>query len=348
MGPWRHFFAQRSLISRMVPREAIQILQRAWRARASRRLAQAARALRELATCAICQDECVHLVRCSNAHGCCLGCALSAEDNRCPLCRESRPLVPDATVASTLRALGTRLRCATCGIHSDVDACEEHRAWCPDHCFLCPVTGCAQCVPASEMASHVQHHAEVSVLHLHEGAYHLILGVRAHGTEGLIVTLDDTVVVVELAARRTLAIEQEQVMVVALRAYYPHARAPALHTTVQQVLPSLCDGTDWVEEHRLGVMAPMLASHEGLVASRVTAKLTPRSLVPEQARLLSITDAPPGTVLSHRMRRVGWRDLPSHAPLLTPLPAGVQHGLLIRLCFRVDATSCISEHVCQS
>ena len=78
-------------------------------------------------TCAVCQDECVRLVRCANGHRCCVGCALCAAA-RCPLCREPRALVAGRArgrdggvrAAAALRELR---RASAIGV-------EAHRAWC--------------------------------------------------------------------------------------------------------------------------------------------------------------------------------------------------------------------------
>jgi hypothetical protein len=328
---------------------AASIVQRAWRAHAARRFARVARQMRELSTCVICQDECVQLVRCDHGHGCCVGCALSSDDVRCPMCREARRVTTDATVVATLRALATRMRCAACGAHSTVDECETHRAWCPAHCFRCPVPSCTQCVAAALMGEHVKHHTDV--VRLTRGAgervrtYHLVIATTTVPPMNEIVVLhldNDIVVVVEICTRRTLSIEQECLIVLALRAYYPSARAPALGATVRQILPSRCgDAEAWAEEYRLGTVVPMLASREGVPAPRVSAKLSPRSLVPEDVAPMCAPNAAPGAAggLHARVRRAGLRDVPAKAPLLAPLPTGMQPGALVHLCLRAEGAA---------
>lgn len=318
----------------MRPTSAVVVLQRLWRVRASARHARAAAQLRAMAECVVCGDECAQLVRCAHGHACCVGCTLAASDTRCPLCREPRPATVDTSLAQALAACGTRLRCRACGVASDVADCEAHRAWCPAHRFVCPWSTCTHTVCAAEMAAHVRHHDRVHQLtRTREGCYHLVTALARPG-DAVVTCAGDTTVVLTTARRMPHHLHVQEasppMLHLHVRAYYASARAPALRATLRQLRVDGCDTRDaWSEEHRLGVVPPMIASRESVVLAGQTPALTPRALLAENfdhAQLV-LPDVDPGAEASAcigpQVRAAGLRDVPALTkPLASPLLDG--------------------------
>ena len=311
-----------------------RLIQRAWRAACTRRLVATRRTLRDLSTCVVCCDECTRLVRCANGHACCAGCTMSTEDNRCPVCREPRPLVHDAAFQSTLVAANARLACLACNVTIAPAMVEQHRAWCPSHRYVCPHHACTHCVPAAEMARHMFDHDDVLQLHAREdGAHHLVLALQS--VESVIALVGATVVVVTSAPLRRYP--DVGLMHVTVRAYYPGPMAPAVHCVVRQVRAS---DTQWVEEHRLGVIPPMLASREAAVVG-AGAVVTPRNTCVLAHDSGYVAEGPPN---AKKVRQAGLRDLPlSMTPLLR---LDVTNAVaLTHVLFREDAETCIADMV---
>lgn len=303
-----------------------------------------------MVTCSICHDECVRMVRCSNGHACCVGCALCTNDARCPLCRESRPLVPDTTICSFLEACGTRLKCYACDVCFAPRDCERHRAWCPEHQFVCPYPNCSQCVPAIAMADHVMHHPSVPALTRSiDGSYHMVLAFQSRANECLIACVNDTTVVISNGLRRVVALgsQADPPMMVSMRAYYASGGAAPLRATVRQMSVSACDDAGgWLEEHRIGIVTPMMASREAVVSNGVTAMLAPRSFVLESQMdsHMIIPNARPGitTGLQERVCQAGIRDMPTNLPPLASLEPHTPTAL-VHVCFREDGRMSISD-----
>jgi hypothetical protein len=327
-------------------------VQRAWRACASRRSGRAARALRDAACCVVCGDECALVVRCHAGHACCTGCvACVGADLRCPVCRQPRPLVPDASFARALDACGVRLRCGGCGAHTPARRTEAHRAWCPAHAFVCPCDGCTRALATRDgLAAHVRSHARVHApLRAADGAVHAVVALDArtpHPSRVVLVVCSSSsslplwspsaasVVVVLTSApegRPTL-------LRVTAHAYYPSAECRPLRATLRTMTVTGADDAEgWTEEHRLGVVPPVLASREALAedACAVSALLSPRcawygnavALHP-RAPLLAVSSARPGHVpldLAARATQAGIRDVPS-----TLSPLARSHELMMR------------------
>lgn len=328
--------------------DAVLLVQRRWRRRASRRMGVATATLRGMVTCAVCHDECVRLVRCSNGHACCVGCAMCATDTRCPLCRENRPLVPDTTVLPLLEACGTRLQCASCRTSLVPRQVEKHRAWCAEHRFLCPWSNCSQCVHALSMADHVRGHPNVPALTRRlDGGYHLVVALLSRVSESIVCCVEDATIVISNGAQRIAVFgsPKEPPMMLTLRAYYASGTSRALRATVRQHMVSSCDQKDaWVDEHRVGVISPMIASREAVVSTSTVAALTPRTLIVDSMVMhtphIMLPDARPGHTpgLGDRIRRNGMRDLP---PAMLPMNAVADAhtpAALVHICIRDDPT----------
>ena len=337
---------------------AARRVQRAWRACAARRLVAAGGALRALATCAVCQDECVRLVRCANGHGCCVGCALCASDMRCPLCREPRPLVAERVLADTMAACGLRLRCASCGVSSAIADVEAHRAWCPAHRYVCPHAACAQCVSAGAMAAHVAaHHSDgvPRLLRAADGARHVVAAFALRlASDSLVLEVGGAVVVVRTWPKYLSALALSEAgppaLQLAARAYYPAPTARALCLTVRLLRVVGCETPEaFCEEHRLGVVPPMLASRESCVMCNVAATLVPRTVYappPQHPRLpdvnpFCVVPARPGAGLAARARHAGLRDLP--AVQLPLAPATATPVAFVHLALREDVRVAIGD-----
>lgn len=256
---------------------AARVLQRAWRARSSHLLAVTRRALRELAECCVCRDECVQTVRCPNGHARCLGCFESSVNNfRCPVCRcACTSSAPDRTFELVVCVARLPYECGTCGQHIPASACEAHRAWCPAHQFRCVAGSCPELCVAEDMAAHVARAHGVPTLSVQRGGvYHAVVALHrgsASPDTPALVCVGSTVVVFNLYAhlmprpggplfghRRSIAAS------LYVRACYSSPLAPALHLTVRQLRLADClTPNSWTDEHRCGMITPLLASHVG-------------------------------------------------------------------------------------
>lgn len=330
------------------------VVQHHWRVRASHQLQATRATLRELCVCAVCRDECVRVVRCPNGHATCVGCTLSASDTRCPVCRDSRALNLDSMVATALEACGARLKCATCGQHSAVAHHERHRAWCAAHRFVCPWATCMQCVAARDMSTHVLGHGNVPrLVRQLDGTYHLLLATTPRTNDAWLVCVGNATVVLTNATPRRLVAAEHNLVHIGARCYYAGPDASVVRLVMRQLLVSQCADRDhYTEEHRIGVVPPMIASREAIVANGVPSILATRALLADGetsatdlATTFAIPDVRPGTTpgLVERAKRVGLRDLPPASPPLTQLPDGLTPACLLHFCFRVDPTTTIGS-----
>lgn len=310
---------------------AATIVQRAWRRVCTRRLVATRTAMRDMSVCVVCRDECVDHVRCGNNHACCVGCALSASDQRCPMCRETRSLVADAGLPVVMAAAGVRLLCAACNVHLDSKDVEFHRAWCPMHRFVCPWEQCAQCVPAAEMATHVRAHGVPCLTPDDAGDVHFHAAVRP--TTSFVVVVGDAVVVLTLAAGSFRRGGEPACAFVSLRAYYASSDARLLTARVRQLRVS----GEWVEDHRLGGVKPMLATREVAVGT-LSAALTPRSMCDEPFDALVFTGVPTPANLQN-VKRAGVQDV-SAAPAASLLLPNAHTVALLHVTLTRESTSC--------
>ena len=351
---------------------ATAAIQRAWRARCSRAHARLAATLRQLAVCAVCHDECVQVIRCRNGHACCEGCELSSADTRCPMCRVPRAYARDVTLERVLRAADPALRCTACGAAVRPRECERHRAWCPAHRFVCPAPGCTATVGARDMAAHVARHVAAGEAHAlrrrADGTYGLVVGVTRAAGETFVLALDGArgrggergdergdgddrgaVVVVTVVPQRTrvnlLPAHQHDwpLLHVQLYAFYPGPTAPAIVATVRQLRAADCDAPGgFLEEHRSGAVAPMLASRENVLLGVGGPLIAARSILhhdaaaaPASDRPLVRPDAAPSPELGRAVRAHGVRDPPLDRTSL-PADPGAQCAIL-QIGLRLDA-----------
>lgn len=280
-------------------------IQRAWRAKCSRRLSSLATRLRELSTCVVCGDECTLVRRCPHAHACCLGCSASMDDVRCPMCREACHPVVDGAFDLVLRAARARMKCGTCGVHVDADACETHRAWCPGHSFACPSgsDACPRAILRSDVATHAVAHHGARVLADQDGrGTHTVAVAFSRADDGplLAVVGGDTLVVLAVTSVLPGVLRDPRdlgALRLHARAYYPSPHSPPVRATVRHVrLASRDDASDsegedgsawWWDEFRF-VVRPVLASSELVDQGASTAPLlSPRSFLPRGALLSS-------------------------------------------------------------
>ena len=313
-----------------------QWIQQTWRNRHPPPPPTAAKyALRALATCAVCSDECVKLVRCARGHACCMGCATAARDPRCPVCREWRPLTPDAGVRCAIEACRVSLRCSTCGKMSSAATCEHHRAWCPAHEFVCPHASCMKCTSAAGMAAHALTHANtVRLSASSDGGYDVLVVLP------LVAIRSPEPIVVVCASLATVVIEPSivrtddamPIVMISMRAYYASDSTPGLKARMRQLDAE--DLTEWTEEHRTGAVAPVLASHETYTHA-ISVPMSPRSHIGVSplvaARVRNIVIAiPPGRKVADMLpslQDIGLRRMgASYSP---GLPAVLAHVHLL-------------------
>ena len=300
----------------MTPRQlvAARRLQRAWRAANSRALCRSRRALRELAVCCVCHDECVRLVRCRNGHARCVGCALSGDDLRCPVCREVRPPAVDASLPTALRECRVSLTCGTCRKRVSVAECEHHRAWCPAYRFICPWVNCMQCLTTADLAAHVLTHEYVPRLRRP-----LAVTVALEASDSLTCVVGARATVVTISSRPIFEGGAGLVQI-KLRGYYASDADPPLVATVQQLH---CVTLDVVEEHRIGIVSPVLASREasdvgtGCVLEHKSAAIAPGPPI-------CVPDVPALLTRSQRARLLPIPALPLHH-VVVPTPAALLH-----------------------
>lgn len=334
---------------------AVLQLQHAFRTRRSRRLAHLEAHLRDMARCVVCADECVRMVRCANGHGVCVGCQLNSVvlDQRCPVCREHRSATAvDASFESLARAARVAFRCQTCQASVLAGECEDHRAWCTHHHFTCPHPTCAHSCLAADMGAHWR---QIHARHTHsvpgDGEYHVVAAFPPSTHEDLtaFVLGDDreTTVIVSLTqqVRRvpvSISSYAADVLVqLHLRAIYPSRDAPAVVCTMRQLRVPDCGGVPnaWVEEHRHGLVVPVVASREGLRETFYDGPvIKPRSTLladDDVMKPLVCVGAPPtDPTVATRVRRYGLRDVGG-----APAAAGNVRVALFHFTFRcVDET----------
>ena len=335
---------------------AARQVQGEWRRHASQRFARVQAMLREMCKCVVCGDHCTHMVRCSNGHTCCGGCAIGggnpAADRRCPMCRETRALVADSSVPAMLDMCGTTMRCGMCAARLTARDCERHRAWCPRYEFVCPWPACQHCACAKDMAGHVRGHRGVHVLtRTRDGTYHAMLAMVL-SNDLQVFCVGDAVVVLTATVRRVLggatALDDAAhttvapQLHVAARAYYPSGDAPVVSASLRQLSVEQCEHHNlWLEEYRIPEVPPMIASREAIMVGGSTGvTLTPHSLMLDAASSSSHLGAPSAVTVSlpnHqpggvtrvaylKMRNLGIRSLPTAMrpldtvdPTLTPV-----------------------------
>lgn len=322
--------------------EACLLLQRGWRSAVARRHARTLESLRSMLTCIVCHEEGASLTRCSNGHGCCMSCTSHMTDARCPMCRERRNAAPDRTLRILGNASGIRLLCGACSTRQPFAEFDRHRAWCPEHRFLCPAVSCNACVPSSGMAAHVLSHDGVHELSPDDdGDYHAIVA-ATHGNNPHILCIGGTAVVVSYTpmARRTpihvaldLSTNLHPMIHMHARAFYPSGRSAALNLTVTQYALADIDVGDWKSVHRCGVVAPALASREVLEVPMPI--LIPESRAPNDASLPTLIDSAPGLHWTADIfREAGVKDDRSYD---RPEDGSTTRLALLHLVFRPDA-----------
>ena len=337
---------------------AATLIQRSWRTLASRRFCSVSTQLRDMSKCMVCQDECVQIVRCSNNHAVCVGCVLSSVDNRCPGCREARAFVVDTATATMLQACDARMRCSTCRAITTVRSCEHHRAWCPGHRFVCPWHDCNVVASAHDMAAHVRSHPRVCDLKpCTDGSFHITTLLAGPREEVIFTLLGRTTMVLSATAthrrmQSSGSLGDGRELHVQLRAFYHAPDAPSITSMVRQLRVADCDfGTHdaWVEEHRIGVVPPVIASRESVMIGNHGPIITSRTALPDLfvgdgPALCTVPDLRPGhsRQLSSILRNVGLRDIPAVLPphkLLDPCTMVA----LVHITLREDLTTPIGS-----
>ena len=232
-----------------------------------------------------------------------------------------------------MAAAGARLLCAACDVHLDAKDVEFHRAWCPRHRFVCPWEQCAQCVAAADMAAHVRAHGVPCLTPADAGDVHFHVALRP--TCSVVVVVDDAVVVLTLAAGSFRRGGEPACAFVSLRAYYASSDAPLLTARVRQVR---VDG-EWVEDHRLGAVTPMLATREAAAGGTA---LTPRSMnaAENEAALVFLGKPTPSTL--QRIKRAGVQDA-SAAPAASFLLSSSHTVAILHVSLSREATLCAAS-----
>lgn len=269
---------------------------------------------------------------------------MSTSDTRCPLCRSPRQPVPDVAFEALAKTSGVTFRCNTCQTSVAAAECEYHRAWCAAHRFVCPCTACTTCVTARDMVAHVRtHDGTLRLTQRVDGTHHAVVALARGGGDSCVFCLDRAVVVLTNTGGRythppwvtpsTFSLQ--------LRAYYDSADAPAVLATIRQLRVLDCDSSNnWVEEHRYGVVSPMLASQEHVIVAHNGPVLTPRCVLtdalPLDAPVFAFPDVPPGKVLSTMVRRHGLRDLPLPSYTETMRSEASTPACIVHLVLRYD------------
>ena len=329
-------------------RHAARTIQRRWRLYTSSMAAQLRNALRDMTVCVVCGDECVRVVRCAKGHSTCAGCNLSMNDNRCAICRDVRGTTVDTMLPLVLEAARCKLRCQTCYRLSTPAQCELHRAWCEGYRFLCPWHTCQRCVPAAEMASHVEHHANVHRLQRQsDGGYHAILGFTRVG-EQFIFCIGDATVVLHSTTRRVsnapsphpLHALSTILFHIVGRAYYPTTSHPAILTELTQLRATTTEKDAFLDRHHLGPLPPMLASSETVVIGGLGAWVAPRCIQMEPhheegSPIVLPNSMPSTTDVGLHVRSNGILDAPTTAATQEH-PMGVGAVALIHVRFELS------------
>lgn len=339
-----------------VERIAALLIQVFWRAQRCRRACDTTRTLRELCTCAVCNDECARIVRCPKGHGCCMGCNMSMTDPRCPICREPRGTTTDPTLPLLLRVNRFPLRCNTCRKQVYEHECELHRAWCPAHLFLCPWANCQKCFPAHELAEHIQHHTNVHCLQRELDSMNPMGGYEYHAvllltrtSEQIIFCVEDTTVVLQVAVRRVITAgggfaHAPLLFHMNARAYYASSASPALKTRVRQLPVHACaDGSEHVEEHCMDIVPPMLASSESIVLGSIGGWMSARSILQdgqlEPNMLVLLRNGRPSPGVNVQVRQLGIKDAPRLPPQSREEVEGGTMAAIVHISFRTMSTS---------
>lgn len=272
--------------------------------------------MRELCRCSICQDECVDLVRCERGHSICVGCHMSMNENKCPVCR-GKMGPPDSMVTRKFaESLDTSFECTTCGRRHPVHAREIHRAWCPMHKFVCPWPSCNHCACAKDMEGHVRadHPSALKLFPDAEWGYHVVF---AADSGQFVMCVGETVVVLSLQPRFFLGMTDASICHCVVRAYYTGAEAHPLRCTIRQLQIERCDvADDYTDEHHIPIVPPLLASREHVVTSNVLTVVSPRNCIEsgrwEETPFLVLPNARPGKIdgIQEAMERVGVRPAP--------------------------------------
>lgn len=334
----------------MLSVKAVVLIQKAWRHAESSRMTRMKQRVRDMCECVVCRDECVQVIRCSNGHTSCVGCAMASQDSRCPMCREPRSNTVDTLLVDVLRWSNTRLRCNTCGTMHTYDRCEQHRAWCPEHRFVCPWGTCNQSFRSRDLVQHMSHHSDVGHLKASPEDYHCVVVFFRTG-DTVILCTTSAVVVLHVGPNRRFSTVCGSSVVnecfqLSLRAYYLGPDAAPLVATVRQLGVHDSERPEcWLEEHRMGVVPPMLASREGVVLATHTPVLVPRTLGSysnvDTTRIL--VDERPGCTLRDKLRGMGVRDLPMVRRPFDPVPESCVPTTVLHIVLREERTQRISD-----
>lgn len=208
-----------------------------------------------------------------------------------------------------------------------------------------------QCIPSRQMTAHVLGHANVHHLSRQiDGTYHLIFALTPRTQDPWVVCVGETTVVIHNQTARRVVLDTN--IHLALRAYYPGEHAPPVRATVRQLLVSHCNQVDqYVEEHRVGVVPPMIASRESVVVNGVPSMLATRVMLTEPmafvdlSTTMTVADGRPGKTvgLHERAKRAGLRDLPPTDPPLLHAMDTLTPASLLHLIFRIDTSQRIGS-----
>ena len=249
-----------------------------------------------------------------------------------------------------------RLSCELCGVALDAASCEQHRAWCPSHRFVCPCAGCNSMLLARELAAHVKGHADTHRLERRaDGSYHLVVGAVRAGGDTVVMLVGDAVVMLTTVPHRRAVPNyvtglEWGLLTVQLHAYYASGEAAPIVATVRQLRVGDCDTPGaWIEEHRMGVVSPMIASRESIVVSHAGPVFAPRSTLSNEhvgaianERAFLCANVTPGEQLMRTVRASAVRDLPLDRSMLTQVEPCSSVAIL-HVVLRHDATQCIGE-----
>lgn len=338
---------------------AAKTIQRSFRSRrrSGSRLRAFDELVKDMSRCVICHDECVRMMRCQNGHGVCEGCNMSSTDPRCPLCRDVRSTEVDKTFERIVVATQVQLTCQTCKKRVTAATCEFHRNWCPQHKFTCPFNSCSQTLPANELARHVlQCHGTRTqrVRTQNDGAYRIFASFPATSNDVSVIVLeDDTCIVVSTSHIRRVIMptahshvgQADALLQLHMRAVYSSPSARAIVALVRQMRLIDCDDVynSWVEEHRHGIVAPIVAPRESLdegaydgpvVKPRVALTETPETALVVSAGTLN------HKLLAAHARRYGLRDI--HPSSYTSCP------IHMRTAFFQISFRCIDESISEA
>lgn len=286
------------------------VVQRAWRRHMVQMMMHIRAWSRRMSRCVVCDDECATLFRCTNGHGCCVGCDASITDQRCPVCREPRHSNVDQTLTTLLVATRARHLCSACKLYVDTHKCEHHRAWCPSHAFTCPVTSCQQLIRASELAQHVCHHNNVTRV----DPFDEFVIVANRYSEDTILVVDNDVIVVSTTTRNNNSLNDiiSGGILFGIRCYYRDSSVGVWSCRVRQVQTSTSNDNDrYIEEYHVGVVPAMIASRERIVVAPYTPHIMPRCVDTSSSGLRStlvLTET--GRELTQRLANHGIRDVP--------------------------------------